>query len=74
MSLSGSTRVADDGARHAGDVEELEICSGKAQDYEPLAYVAYLIFGVVAGLHSLLWVLHVVLYVLVDPPATSDVT
>ena len=33
-----------------GDVEELEICSGRAQDYEPLAYVAYLFAGIIAGI------------------------
>ena len=54
-----------------GDVEELEICSGRAKDYEPLVYVGYLLAGGVAGIASALWLAHIVIYMLVpDPPTT----
>ena len=52
------------------EVEELDIISGRNQAYEPLMYVFYLVMGVVAAVHSLLWVLHIVLYMLVDPSPT----
>jgi len=53
-----------------GDVEELEICSGRATDYEPLVYVGYLFAGVAAGLASLAWLAHIVLYMLLPDPPT----
>ena len=46
------------------EVEELEIISGRAKDYEPLVYVGYLLLGVVAAVHSLLWVVHIIVYML----------
>ncbi|KAH8076767.1 LMBR1-like membrane protein [Aureococcus anophagefferens] len=52
------------------EVEELEIISGRAKDYEPLVYVGYLLLGVVAAVHSLLWVVHIIVYMLVDPAPT----
>ena len=47
-----------------GDVEELEICSGNAKDYEPLLYVLYLVYRHYRGIHSLLWFLHIAIYIL----------
>jgi LMBR1 domain-containing protein 1 len=52
-----------------GDVEELEICSGNAKDYEPLLYVLYLFMGIIAAIHSLLWFLHIAIYILPREPA-----
>lgn len=52
------------------EIDDFELCSVKRQEYEPLVYVGYLFAGLVALLHSVLWIVHIVLYVLIQPPAS----
>ena len=44
------------------------ICKGNSKEYNPLTPYFSLLLGMLASLLSLLWILHIVLYVLVDPP------
>ncbi|KAJ8610964.1 hypothetical protein CTAYLR_010169 [Chrysophaeum taylorii] len=52
------------------DIDDFVLCSTDRDKYEPLVYVGRLIAGIVALVHSLLWILHTILYVLVSPPAS----
>ena len=52
-------------------VEELKECSKNREAYNPLVYVAQLAAGCVAALVSVLWVAHVVVYMIIDDPPLS---
>jgi LMBR1 domain-containing protein 1 len=53
------------------DVEELKLCHENFHNYNPLIPVAKLLFGVVAGLLSLMWVLQICLFILPSDPLTG---
>jgi LMBR1 domain-containing protein 1 len=50
--------------------ESWEISCGQQKDYNPLLPYISLCFGVLSAIITLLWILHIILYMLVDPPAT----
>lgn len=52
------------------EVEEFVLCSKHRDQYDPLVYVGYLVLGIIALVHSLLWIAHTVLFRLVEPPVT----
>ena len=52
------------------DFESWEISRGMQKDYNPLIPYVSLFFGILSGIITLLWVLHIILYMLVKPPAT----
>ena len=51
--------------------ESWEISCGQQKDYNPLTPYFSLFFGVLAALITMLWILHIILYMLVDPAASS---
>jgi len=53
------------------DCEAWEVSRGSAKHYNPLWPYAALCLGTVAALLSGLWVTHLVLYLLIDPPAAN---
>lgn len=46
------------------DVEDFKNCSSNYQNYNPLIPFAALLFGVIAFIVSIFWVLHIILYVI----------
>lgn len=64
-------RVLVDALEH--DLEEYELCNpiNFKKTYNPLVPWFKLILSVFGGLLSLLWVIHIILYVLFDPPLNN---
>lgn len=52
------------------DAEDFANCSANYQNFNPLIPIASLLLGIGAFFVSLLWLLHIILYVLPDPPVT----
>lgn len=50
------------------DVEDFQACSANYENYNPLIPYAGLLLGVLSVIISFLWFLHIVIYVLPDPP------
>lgn len=51
------------------DQEELKACQEVSKGYNPLIPFVKLFFGIITLLISLLWVIHIIVYMLVSPPA-----
>ena len=52
------------------DVEEFSACKSVGGSYNPLIPFAKLFFGMIFGFISLLWLLHIIVYMLVTPSAS----
>ena len=52
------------------DLEEFKACKAVGGSYNPLIPYAKLFIGSILGFVSLLWLLHIIVYMLVSPPAT----
>jgi LMBR1 domain-containing protein 1 len=52
------------------EYETWRICKGNSKEHNPLAPYVSLLLGLLASLLTLFWLLHIVLYVLVDPPVS----
>lgn len=52
------------------DVEEFQACKAVGGSYNPLIPIAKLFFGVVFGFITLLWLIHIIVYMLVTPSAS----
>lgn len=52
------------------DHADLKLCQGPTADFTPLIPYAKLLGGILGGAISLLWFLHIVLFMLVEPPVT----
>lgn len=53
------------------DVEALQACKNFLKEYNPLIPYFKLIGGIFFGCISLLWLLHIILYILTSPPASK---
>lgn len=52
------------------DAEDFANCTANYKNFNPLIPIASLLLGICAFLISLVWLLHIILYVLPDPPVT----
>ena len=50
------------------DVEDFQACSANYENYNPLIPYIGLVFGFLSVIISIMWFLHIVIYVLPDPP------
>lgn len=52
------------------EIDDFVLCSTNREHYEPLVYVGYLLLGIIALIHSVLWVIHTILFVVIQPPVS----
>lgn len=55
------------------DVEEYQMCepANYREHYNPITPYCKLIFGIIGAILTLIWVLHIILFILIDPPASQ---
>ena len=53
------------------DYEDLKLCYHNHKNFNPLMPYVRLALGILAAVLSILWILQIILFILVDPPATG---
>nr|AFA52586.1 hypothetical protein [Vaucheria litorea] len=53
------------------DFDQFVLCKAYSTKYNPLKPIFWLCVGIVSAIIGLLWILHMILYMLIDPPATN---
>eukprot|EP01084_Bolivina_argentea_P014613 27308_1 len=53
------------------DFEQMRLCKNYAQEFNPITPVLWLITGVITGIISLAWMVHIILFILIEPPVSE---